>query len=462
MNYNRLKFEDAFLTPSADYAAFKTPLPYPDLTTGPTEVPYTKEKLITASYPYWTMTKVNSGDIKTLGKTVLTKLSDKKITEKTLFDMCRIALSLKAPNGQDVFKIPTVTFAGAKTGGQDDTNLVPVPSDTSKTTEYLQTVTSKSSTSQATQKKSLSTYVDNDANYETAIPYFLCSFLRLIVKQPESWRRAFGDIKEQYGKFYGKTSNLITNAEDDLSIASVVKVAFDTFKPIVNFIAYVAGETDKGLSPNTKEHGMFTYFVGQHLSFVGMHVYPMVAELMQKCKGIKQDLFLTFLDVDETKESVKEICRIMTTYDAPSQTDRASRDFLWKYARVIDEGFFLKLQNKKNKEFLYGLALIHEKMGLVRSVSYAKPTNMAILQNQDGLRADAEEYANLFVFLYKKATGQKEGASPMDQLRSQLAGERVTATIAEASAPKRSSDGTGNVSKKKSRKDDTGIASMEF
>jgi hypothetical protein len=454
MDYTRLTFEESFLTEATEYKSWTAAAPKPETSTGPTEVTYTAASLITANYKYRELTVVPDNDIKSLGVSVIKALEDRKVSEDILIKMCRLALSLKAGNGESVFTLPAVTFASKVTAAPNTATFVPSPSDVSGATDYLNVATGKSSASSSQGKKSISDLADKDENHLTSIPYIMCSFLRLMIKPPSAWSNAIGAIKTQYGVFYGTTSKFVTGFPADQDVATVVKNAFDTFKPVVNYLAYTAGVTDKAHTTNSKEHGMFVYFMGQHLSYSGMHAYPMTIELMIKCKGISPAQFLTFLDVEETHDALKEIHRIATTLDAPSSTARASRDFLWKYARIIDEGFFLKLQNKRNKEFLYGLAILHERNGLVTNSQYAKPTNMAVLKNQDSLRTDAEEYANLFMFLYKKAIGQSEGATPISKLRAQLAGERMNVTIAAASSGGSKRKGRDQASKSKKNRSD--------
>ncbi|UTQ11535.1 N [Cereal chlorotic mottle virus] len=461
MDYTRLNFEESFLSESSAYTSWSKTAPKPEVSTGPSEVTYSAATLITSNYKYRPLEALSDAEIKTIGVTAIKALEDKKVSEAVLVQICRLALSLKASNGEKVFVAPSVSFASKEETTPKSDTFVPSPADTRGATDYLSVATGKSSSSASQSKKTVSTLASEDPNYATSIPYIMSSFIRLIVKPATAWSNAIGAIKTQYGVFYGTTSKFVTGFPADPDMAVVVKNAFDTFKPIVNYLAYVAGVTDKAQNSNSKEHGMFVYFMGQHLSFSGMHAYPMTIELMLKCKGISPALFLTFLDVEETTEAVKEIHRIATTYDAPSSTARGSRDFLWKYARIIDEGFFLKLQNKKNKEFLFSLAILHEKMGLISNNQYAKPTNMMILKNQEGLRADAEEFANLFIFLYKKAVGQGEGAAPISKLRAQMAGDRVSAAIAAASTPKRKAPQEPN-NTKKSKSDDMDVDSIKF
>lgn len=415
----------SFIDVIPEYQGWVAGAALPDLSVGPTEVPYTLERL-KADNVNVRITRCEHAAIVTSVKKIIKDLNEKTFTEKSLLDLISLALALRTKEEEEVFSLPNEMYYTLDEGAVNSTT--PVPSsfgDVNSQIEMLTTIMGRTSEMHVTPANDYEETIQHDGAIYKAGPYWACSFLRLLTKEPEGWRRAMGAIKTQFGTFYGMASSFITGYEPIISHAQQVKTAMDTFRRVSRIIVSVAATTEKQVVPNSKCHHMLIYFMSQHLSFTGMSTYPMITSILHKMRGMPPPIILSLLTIEENRPALRMYYDIATTRDAPSDSDRSKRDFMWKYARLVNEGFFLTLQNKRNVELLYGLVILSKKLGLASSGSYSDPENMAVLVGKQSIKDDAAEFAEAVYTLYKSQVAAGPEATGTDRYLASRKGIRV-------------------------------------
>ncbi|KAI8022132.1 nucleoprotein [Camellia lanceoleosa] len=125
-----------------------------------------------------------------------------------------------------------------------------------------------------------------------------------------------------------------------------------------------------------------------------MSAYQMFVELIHKLTLMKPAQILTRLRIPETEDCIDEVARICISFDWPSHKQGSIPSRFWRYARMVDPGYFLKLQSKSN---VLAVAILSE---LCYKYCSTDHRNMVVLANQDQIKKEAAKFVDDFEFDY--------------------------------------------------------------
>ncbi|KAF8025846.1 hypothetical protein BT93_F2625 [Corymbia citriodora subsp. variegata] len=324
-----------------------------------------------------------------------------EISESTMFKIAHVGCSVSAPMTGTM--LLTNIPEGADESKIQATCTTPLPKPLMTVRDGTQLTTEVSSARSQGDDDWERILGDDQLGY-SGITFMIASLFRLITKEPEAYLRSLPRIKITYQAFYGGSSSAVSFFNPSVEALSMISQGFRTFRHVVAGIIYRVSNAEKTLLPGSKGYQVLQFLMFPHLQYTGMRAYPMIQQIMAKCTLLTRAETLDWLTTEDTKDAIRMVSHIATTYDVPSGKNQ--RDCLWKYARHLNEGYFLDLQSKRNKELLANLAALHKQLGLDSSNTSASTDNIAILRNCSVLKENAKRFADTFIQCYRSISAE--------------------------------------------------------
>ncbi|KAJ4718842.1 hypothetical protein OWV82_010475 [Melia azedarach] len=212
----------------------------------------------------------------------------------------------------------------------------------------------------------------------TAICYICCLYMRLITKPTDHIEKALTKLKRAYGVFYGKQSTLLSNFRPRWACPEGIQTGLRTYKAIAGTLSYHLGTAEASLSKSDTNYALCRFLLFEDTEMMGMKIYKMSVTLLQHMKQITPARFLTFVENDNSEECTKEIRKIAMGLDNPNNP---TKNYYWKYARMVDPTYFLNLSISCNKYLAVVLAKLLKQYGLGGTKEYDDGEITAVLKN---------------------------------------------------------------------------------
>ncbi|AZP55470.1 nucleocapsid protein [Morogoro maize-associated virus] len=325
---------------------------------------YTVDTLKT-KLKFWEVTHKEAATIATDWNTVTTSLNGGSFSAANLKTLCELAFNLRKPHeAGDVFvhTIPS-DWSGGLTTEAVDTSPIPA-TENDVTVSTVSASTPSGSTEDAEIKAK-------------AISFLCCALLRLSVKEPSHIMSAITSIRQRFGSLYGLSSNMLNTVQFTRQQLSRIKQGIETYPAARGTIFYYIRYADTQYSNSDKSYGVCRFLLFQHLELEGMHIYKMLLALLTEWSTVPIGLLLTWIRNPKSALAVAEIKNIVTNYDKPSL------DKSWKYARMVDNTFFLNIASRRNVYMCALLASLNKKHVPQGSGDYADPRNIAVIKTMD-------------------------------------------------------------------------------
>ncbi|UTQ50619.1 MAG: nucleocapsid [Tomato alphanucleorhabdovirus 1] len=232
-------------------------------------------------------------------------------------------------------------------------------------------------------------------------PYICMALLRLVAKTVESFQRSLPTLKSSFGRFYGFQSQAVNSfAPPTQSLMQIIQ-GLDTYTAASQTLSWMLGQAETTIPRSDKNHGFMRYLIYQHAEMRGMQVYKMLLTTLAGLPAITPAKFLRAIEIPDAVTTIKTIVDIVQKLDLPPER---VTDHHWKYAKYVDQSYFVNLSASRNTKFIYLIACIMEKEGLVTGPSYANPKNIKVLEaikNNPSTSAYFEKMADNFHLVYE-------------------------------------------------------------
>ncbi|KAJ4718843.1 hypothetical protein OWV82_010476 [Melia azedarach] len=318
-------------------------------------------------------------------------MSDNSFSESHLKDMLECALNLRGrpETSRPLLNItaPSQDFVFSTTPDTD-----PISTSTStKSSQVLQHPSGEGSTRESSESQA------------KAICYICCSYMRLIAKPANHIQKALTKIKCSYGHLYGGFSTLLQNFNPPTAWSKRIKTGLIKYKAIAGTLSYHLGTAEASLSRSDADYALCRYLLFQYTEMMGMQIYKMSLALMHHMKHITPGLFLTWVENDRSKECTEEIYKIATGLHS---TENPTKNYYWKYAKMVDPTYFLNLSIRRNKFLGAVLAKLLKNYGLCDIKEYADPENMVAFMSLGATEIEAiNKYVDKIVTMYERSHG---------------------------------------------------------
>ncbi|KAL7188042.1 hypothetical protein ACSBR1_037979 [Camellia fascicularis] len=220
--------------------------------------------------------------------------------------------------------------------------------------------------------------------------------MKSITKSVDNYMRSMDRIAKGFSSFYKTSSFTVKSFKPSICELSVIKDGLsscvDIKNTLVNHVAYA--DTRYQYDSDRTKLGLLRFVIVQHLELTGMSAYQMFVEVIHKLTLMTTESFLAPLRIPKTEDCIDEIGRICMSFDRPSHKQGSIPSRFWRYARIVDLGYFLKLQSKSN---ILAVAILSE---LCYRYCHADNRNMVVLANQDQIKKDAAKFVDDFEFDY--------------------------------------------------------------
>ncbi|KAL7188082.1 hypothetical protein ACSBR1_038019 [Camellia fascicularis] len=238
-------------------------------------------------------------------------------------------------------------------------------------------------------------------------------------------------IAKGFSSFYKTSSFTVKSFKPSIRELSVIKHGLsscvDIKNTLVNHVAYA--DTRYQYDSDRTKLGLLRFVIVQHLELTGMSAYQMFVEVIHKLTLMTTEPSLSWLRIPETEDCIDEIGRICMSFDKPSHKQGSIPSRFWRYAQIVDPGYFLKPQSKSNilvisikqgsipsrfwrcarivdpgyflklqsKSNILVVAILSE---LCYRYCHTDNRNMVILANQDQIKKDVAKFVDNFEFDY--------------------------------------------------------------
>ncbi|DBA36724.1 TPA_asm: N [Nitraria betacytorhabdovirus 1] len=187
-------------------------------------------------------------------------------------------------------------------------------------------------------------------------PFLAAYLMKIIIKQVNNVSLGLSHMKERYLGFYPEmecpnveiTTAALTNLQN--------KLKFDKYS--ANTWIFTTADYEYDADATSVDSGVVRYLANLQFSFSAMPAYNLFRELLLKTGGDPAD-WIVKLWTDSTKGTLLEIHKILSQFESIIEngaTKKKSKYF--KYARVIDPQYFLKLQPGQSLCLIYLLARV--------------------------------------------------------------------------------------------------------
>ncbi|AZN18352.1 putative nucleocapsid protein [Zhuye pepper nucleorhabdovirus] len=390
----------------------------------------------------------------------ITSPTFKEMTEVDLYEMLSAALNLKHPvTGELLFRSPWETqylcadYMTAKPLSSSKVSMVRESAATVITTIVPET-----------DRMETSEGPDEPAKLQAQAISFLFSWLtRFAVKSPSpALGIQYSKVKEAFMKFYQKSSSIFDKFSPDSTWILCLRNAFDAFIRVRNTLVLHVADAETRRKHDPKAFNVLRYLYFQNLEFMGMHAYVSIVNIMSKV-ALPPALILTWLRMSGAEMAIDEAYTIMSSLDNGMIESGDKSERLWKYARILDAGYFNRLQTSYAAELMATLAYIEIKLGISQEVGYSSPLNIYAISNNKHIKDIGKAKAEAFMECKNRTISLSHDASIVDKIYAHRQGVGIrqglpTEEMPEASKRKQPEpSATVEASKKKKSPPAAGI-----
>ncbi|QBZ28532.1 putative nucleoprotein [Apple rootstock virus A] len=291
-------------------------------------------------------------------------------------------------------KTSKVSFAGTKGSNLVET-VVRIPSSTN-------------------QMETDSTELEGDK--VTAICFIAAWVSRYAVKSPgDQLSLQLAALETTYLKMYGRSSTVFKSFSPTKEYLMALQNCYQSFPRVRNTLAINVGYMECYYKTMPKQFNLLRYCFFQHLEFMGMHAYTSAVQIINKL-SLPVGLVLTWLRMSGMEDAVDEIGHIIGKFDNGMLTNGNSHERLWKYARILNDGYFNKMQTSYNPELIATLAWIEIKLGLSVEGGYNSPLNIQVIKGNEALSEVGKAKAEAFLECKNSVVAGQAGASVVDRM----------------------------------------------
>nr|AYN79141.1 nucleocapsid protein [maize Iranian mosaic virus] len=315
---------------------------------------------------FWEVTAMDDATMVTQWSGVQSALAGGTFSAQNLKELCQLAFNLRKPHEPGhvfIHNIPDSWKAYLEAATPDGTAI---PATENEST--MSTIGAAAATGSAD---------ETAPNKAAAIAFLSCTLMRLAIKEPKHIMDAMTNIRSRYGSLYGRSSPFLNSVTFNLSQLSRIKQGLETYAVARGTLFYYTRHADSTYTYTTPSYGICRYLLFQHLELEGMHIYKMLLALQTEWATVPMRLLLTWIRNPRSKLAVLEIVKILTNWD------KANVDKGWKYARLVNNTFFLNLSSRRNTYLCAVLAALNKKFVPQGTGDYVNPNNIAVIKNMD-------------------------------------------------------------------------------
>ncbi|PRQ18024.1 hypothetical protein RchiOBHm_Chr7g0201361 [Rosa chinensis] len=228
---------------------------------------------------------------------------------------------------------------------------------------------------------------------------FICAWLtRFCIKEAgDQLKNQLASLQKTYLMFYKRSSTVFDTFRPTKEWVNSLRLAFSSFTRCRHTLALHMGVGETYHKVNmSRNYNLLRFCYFQNLEFMGMHSYALLVEIMNKL-SLAPALVLTWLRMDGVTAAIDEIAHILQHYDNGMIPDGLSKERVWKYARLINERYFNRMQTSYNPELVAMLSYIKIFLGLADEIGYRSPLNIAAIKGNNLLKASAKRKATIFI-----------------------------------------------------------------
>uniref|UniRef100_A0AAU6MW44 Nucleoprotein n=1 Tax=Beet leaf curl betanucleorhabdovirus TaxID=3118959 RepID=A0AAU6MW44_9RHAB len=371
-------------------------------------VPFMKDEEIMSSF-----NKIVSADFRAM-------------SEKDLFDMVSIALNIRHPT-KVIDSIndpwPATQLCSDYTSAR--------PSDSSKVSMMGEDRPVLTTIIPATTTQGPQTSTEETQATQAKAACFLFGWLtRFAVKSPSAALTIqYGKVKETFMKFYKESSQVFDKFIPDPTWLVCLRNAFDAFIRVKNTLVIYVASAENATRNDPQVFNIMRYLFFQNLEFMGMHAYVSIVTIMNKV-ALPPGLVLTWLRMSGCELAVDEAFTIMSKHDNGMVAGGNEAERLWKYARLLDAGYFNRLQTSYAAGLVATLAYIEIYLGISQETGYASPLNIFAIANNKHIKEIGKAKAQAFMECKNSMISLSSDASVVDKLYAARTG-KVHAEISD-------------------------------
>ncbi|QJQ80122.1 nucleoprotein [Sowthistle yellow vein virus] len=359
------------------------------------------------------------------------KVEYTEMTEKDMFSFVTVALNVRDPvSGRPVMKEPwpeAMLCPTYKTAVPSTTNKVAMHTSIAAGTD-TRTVPATEGTQNAAPAE------ESQTDQATAICFYFAWLTRFAVKMPSiALNKQYESVQKTYMKFYRKSSGIFAKFAPEREWLDCLRNAFDSFIRVKNTLVLHVASAETYYKTTPKVFNLLRYLFFQNLEFMGMHAYVSIVKIMSKV-ALPPALILTWLRISGAELAIDEAHTIMAKHDNGMISNGETSERLWKYARILDAGYFNRLQTQYSAELVSTLAFIEVKLGISVETGHNSPLNIHAISSNNHVKQLGRAKAEAFLECKNKVVSLGKDASVLDKIFAKNMGASVT-TKGTAFAP---------------------------
>lgn len=242
--------------------------------------------------------------------------------------------------------------------------------------------------------------VDSQQIEIRAAGYLCLCMMRLMKKDPSMFLKGITSIKRGFSQFYETAS--VTVLDFEFTPTAVYAIA-DGLRSNIRLgqtmVYHVATGMSK-LNRLSQSYHLMRFTFCQHVELMGLHAYKLFYELDNLFSSkLPTKVFLSWLTNDTTIKAVKTINEIIRKYD----NEHTSTEYLWLYARYLNNGYFYDLHTSRCRFLVCVLAYLADSQ--IKKERENQAGSMDLMELRKMSKADKEsaiEYAKEFEEQYSK------------------------------------------------------------
>jgi len=239
-----------------------------------------------------------------------------------------------------------------------------------------------------------------DEEFVKACCYIAASTLRLFTKSAENYMKAFGQIKSKYYRFYKEEFPLDQLVPDKRCIEGLKEIYTNknVYKhALIPFLYEFSGLDDP--------QGMCRLLYEQHLALTGMHAVSLFVKVCHGAFCLPEELS-SGLWHRTTREALREIKDILVNHHLSDDVDNQGRA-TWKYARLLNDAYFSRIQTKNCKNLVCALAYMAAQMGIAGDQNVMKIVHLERMTQK--ARSIPIRWATRLMFLLSESDQAADG-----------------------------------------------------
>lgn len=208
---------------------------------------------------------------------------------------------------------------------------------------------------------------DNNDQKRNAYCFLAMYMMKIVSKSPENLANGLRNMKERFESFYGPSS---TVAAFNLTVekATAYREALQSQANIAISYTHAVANTHQNhyeaLDP--KEAGVLSYLCFLPLSYMGLHAYTLMLELMSTT-NINLSRLLNMFYVDVTAPAILKIVEIVQNFERT--TAAVNRDVTFRYCPHWGAQYFSVLKSKNCPHLLYTIACTWKELNAAGNVA---------------------------------------------------------------------------------------------